>query len=322
MTESANNSEPLVSVITPVYNGAQYIAETIESVLAQSYQNWKYVIADNCSTDETAAIAQSYADKDPRIEVRRNESFLNLIDNWNHALTPLPADAKYLKIIHADDWIFPDCLTEMVALAEQNPNVGIVSAFRLEENKPSLWGMPYRQNVIPGAEACRRMFAHEMNAFGSPSNILLRADLVRAEKPFYDTDYLHADKEVCFRLLEKSDFGFVFKMLTFTRRHNESQGSRAKRFNTSPMENRIIFSRYAHKYFTEEEYRRRFGKLIDGYYQYLSHALIPFRGKEFWTYQKEGLKKLGTPFSTMKLAHTAAIEFLDLRSTLKRVRNG
>ena len=52
--------QPLVSVVTPVYNGAEYLVECIESVVNQTYANWEYVIVDNCSTDDTLAIARRY----------------------------------------------------------------------------------------------------------------------------------------------------------------------------------------------------------------------------------------------------------------------
>ena len=52
---------PLVSVITPVYNGAEYIAECVESVLAQTYKNFEYIVVDNCSKDATVEIVRRYA---------------------------------------------------------------------------------------------------------------------------------------------------------------------------------------------------------------------------------------------------------------------
>src|SRR5438093_8149037 len=55
--------QPLVSVVTPIYNGEKYLAECIESVLAQTYQNWEYVIVNDCSTDRSLDIAQYYTHK-------------------------------------------------------------------------------------------------------------------------------------------------------------------------------------------------------------------------------------------------------------------
>ena len=61
--------QPLVSVVTPVYNEEKNLAECIESVLAQTYPNWEYVIVNNCSTDRSLQIAESYAAQDKRIRV-------------------------------------------------------------------------------------------------------------------------------------------------------------------------------------------------------------------------------------------------------------
>ena len=61
------HEQPQVSVITPVYNGEEFLSECIQSVLSQTYQNWDYTIVNNRSTDRTLEIAQSYAARDPRI---------------------------------------------------------------------------------------------------------------------------------------------------------------------------------------------------------------------------------------------------------------
>ena len=58
-------SHPFVSIVSPVYNEAEYLAECIDSVLAQTYQNWDYTIVDNCSTDGSVEIAQRYAKGSP-----------------------------------------------------------------------------------------------------------------------------------------------------------------------------------------------------------------------------------------------------------------
>ena len=75
-----STSVPFVSIVTPVYNGAAYLADCIESVLAQTYTNWEYIIVDNRSTDSTPDIASAYARRDPRIRVHTNETFLDIID--------------------------------------------------------------------------------------------------------------------------------------------------------------------------------------------------------------------------------------------------
>ncbi|HWH03492.1 MAG TPA: glycosyltransferase family 2 protein, partial [Gemmatimonadales bacterium] len=67
---------PLVSVVTPVYNTGKYLAECIESVLAQTFTDFEYVILDNASTDDSPEIIARYARRDPRIRVVRNERLL------------------------------------------------------------------------------------------------------------------------------------------------------------------------------------------------------------------------------------------------------
>ena len=69
--------QPLVSVVTPVYNEEKNLAECIESVLAQTYPNWEYVIVNNRSTDRSLEIAQRYAAQDARIRVYDNREFFS-----------------------------------------------------------------------------------------------------------------------------------------------------------------------------------------------------------------------------------------------------
>src|SRR5690349_11616017 len=111
-------NEPLVSVLTPVYNTDMYIAECIQSVLNQTYSNWEYVIVNNCSTDRTLEIAESFAAKDSRIRVHNNEKFLDIIGNHNLAFNLMSPESKYCKVVSADDWLFPDCIRQMVELGE------------------------------------------------------------------------------------------------------------------------------------------------------------------------------------------------------------
>src|SRR5262245_9335007 len=110
--------QPPVSVLTPVYNGENYLAECIESVLAQSYQNWEYIIVNNCSTDRSLEIAQSYAQKDARICIRNNRTLVGVSENHNIAVGQISPASKYCKVVHADDWLFPECIMEMVKVAE------------------------------------------------------------------------------------------------------------------------------------------------------------------------------------------------------------
>ncbi len=224
--------KPLVSIVTPVYNAEEYLAECIESVLTQTYDHWEYVIVNNCSTDRSLEIAQQYAQQDARIRIHNNETFLNLIQNWNHAMRQISPESKYCKVVHADDWLFPECITKMVELAEQNSTVGIVGSYRLDEDQVTLDRLPYPSTVVPGRKICRTSLLGGSYIFGSPTSLLLRSDLVRNRDSFYNEANLNADRVVCFDILQQADFGFVHQVLTYTRRHNESMTSAVHRLGT------------------------------------------------------------------------------------------
>jgi glycosyltransferase involved in cell wall biosynthesis len=126
-------STPLVSVLMTAYNREQYIAEAIESVLAQTFTDFELIIADDCSTDRTAEIAKRYT-SDQRVHLHVNENNLGQFPNRNHAAAL--AGGKYLKYLDSDDVAYPHCLQVMVACMERFSDAGI----GLSE--------PFREDVI------------------------------------------------------------------------------------------------------------------------------------------------------------------------------
>src|SRR5437868_14091294 len=93
--------EALVTVLTPVYNGEKLLAQCIRSVLAQDYTNFEYIIVNNCSTDKTVEVAESFAKQDSRIRIHNNTKFLSVVDNHNNAFSLIPAGANYCKIVRS-----------------------------------------------------------------------------------------------------------------------------------------------------------------------------------------------------------------------------
>jgi glycosyltransferase involved in cell wall biosynthesis len=309
-------SEPLVSVVTPVYNTEKYLAECIESVLAQTYPTWEYIIVNNCSTDRSRAIAQQYAAQDQRIRLVNNAQLLKQMPNWNHAMRQISPESRYCKVVHADDWLFPDCLTQMVALAEAHPSVGLVGAYRLDEDQVNLDGLPYPSTVTSGQVICRQALLGGPYVFGSPTSLLIRADLVREREEFYNESNIHADKEVCFEILNQHDFGFVHQVLTFTRRHNEATTSHLKRFKTTRTGNLYALLKYGPVYLTPAEYRQRLAHALDRYYTFLGQCVFELREKEFWKYQQSELAKLGLALSWWRVGRAAFWHLLNVRNTL------
>lgn len=139
---------PFVSIVTPVYNGERHIRECIESVLKQTYTNWEYLVADNCSRDATAAIVAEYASRDSRIRLVQHSECLPIMPNWNRAMRLISPDSQFCKVVHADDTLMPDCIEAMVEVAMKNDRIGIVGAYRLSGDQVSLDGLPPRMRFF------------------------------------------------------------------------------------------------------------------------------------------------------------------------------
>src|SRR5262249_35104030 len=140
----------------------------------------------NCSADGSVDIARRYASRDSRIRIHENQEFLPALANHNVALRQISPDSKYCKVVFADDWIFPECIEKMVALAEQHPSVGLVSAYCLEGTHVICTGLPYSQTVVDGTEICRRHLLDDLHLFGSANSVLYRSDLLRTRERFYN----------------------------------------------------------------------------------------------------------------------------------------
>jgi glycosyltransferase involved in cell wall biosynthesis len=319
--------QPLVSVVVPVHNGADYLSECLESILCQSHQNWDCTIVDNFSTDETLAIARRYAARDSRIRVHENHTFLPAIANHNLALRHVSPASKYCKVVFADDWIFPTCLEQMVAVAEEHPMVGLVGAYCLEGQRVICTGLPYPSARVPGREICRQHLLNRLYVFGSANSVLYRADLLRNYDPVYNEANIHADTEACFALLRTSDFGFVHQVLTFSRVRPRSLTSTSNHLHTELAGMLTILRVHGSHYLTEEELRVCLDRHVGEYYRILSKSLFLGRNQEFWDYHKRHLAEAGVGFSWPRLARAtlrnlyAAVILKDPVGKLLRARN-
>ncbi|MBA2706821.1 MAG: glycosyltransferase family 2 protein, partial [Gemmatimonadaceae bacterium] len=272
------NARPLIWVVTPVYNGERYLAECIESVLAQTYGEWRYLVVDNRSTDRTAEIAGRYTASDPRISMSQNEQFLPVIENWNHALRALPNDAAYCKVVHADDVIYPECLERMIAVAEKYSQVGLVSSYvKHGAEIRQTEGVPRSSEIISGREICRATLEDKRFVFGSPTSLLMRADLVRAREYFYNEENIHADTEACFDVLRTTDLGFVHDVLSHTRLHDAAITPGLLKINTYALGWLIILIKYGSYYLERNAYMRRLALAVWRYVWFLGKATL--RGK-------------------------------------------
>lgn len=310
------DDQPLVSVVTPVYNGAQYLRECIESVVAQSYSNWEYTIVNNCSTDETLAIAEEYAGKDGRIRVYSNEALLDIIANHNRAFRLISPDSKYCKVVSADDWLLPECVMRMVDLAEAYPSIGIVGSYQLSGGGDKWYvrtdGLPYHSKVVPGREICRSHLLGQLDVFGNPTSTLYRSDLVRCDDAFYPNSTAEADISACFKCLRHSDFGFVHQVLSYERLHTQRITTTSHDLNAYLSSKIGDLEEYGPFYLTTDECDRRLKALLDKYYEFLAMSAVNLRNRNFWRYHKGRLKELGHPLDVLRLGERVGAKLVDL----------
>lgn len=291
---TGGGTEPLVSVLTPVHNGGAYLAEAIESVLAQTHSNWRHTIVDNASTDETAEIARSYAARDPRITVLHYDELVTQIPNFNRMFRQADPEADYIKVLHADDMLYPRCLERMVDVGERHPSVVVIGACRLDGGRVNLDSLPAGVEFVEGGELARRMLAAEMKfIFGSPTSVMLRAAPVREYDHVHDETFLHAgDSELCYRLLQGGDFGFVDEVLTFTRRHEGSTRPWAVGLGLRRSEEVRMLQRWGPVYLTREQYERRITMAMARYAGGLAARLPRARDREFRSRQVGELRRI------------------------------
>lgn len=127
------DNQPLVSIIMPVYNCERFLSESIESVISQSYKKWELLIVDDGSTDKSISIIESYAKKDSRIQLYKNDSGEHGPGiARNYGIERI--GGKYTYFIDADDWIEKDLLQDTVDLAEEMGADIVPFGFIVENN--------------------------------------------------------------------------------------------------------------------------------------------------------------------------------------------
>jgi glycosyltransferase involved in cell wall biosynthesis len=216
-TESISDSmtQPQITVALPVYNGEQYIAIAVKSVLTQTFSDFELLILDNCSTDHTLEIIRTFSD--PRIRLIVNPKNLGMIGNWNLAVSL--ATGKYIKILSHDDLLAPSCLAEQIDgfLKYPSQNIGIVTCKKRIINESGAVVMPGfglfgLTRIINGRRTIKKSIRAGRNIIGEPSVVLLDTKLLRSSGDFEQPQFT-PDIKMWFKILKQSNLLFVNKSL-------------------------------------------------------------------------------------------------------------
>lgn len=299
---------PTVSVVTPVYNGEQYLAECIESVLSQSYEDFEYVIVDNCSSDGTRRIAESYA-RDRRIRIHHNDELLPVIANYNRAGALASPGARYLKFVAADDLLLPDCLRRMVDVAEANPTVKLVASYKVHGRTLVCDGPELPQEVLSGRDVCQRFFRGELGLLGGPTNHLIKLPAPLTHGRIFDEDFLGADTEFFVRLLKSdADYAFVHQVLTFTREHESTVSAGARAMGIGSCEDLAILQRHGQTFLPDRELKALTRSYRRTYARWLIRALLKVWDRRAWRYQVVQRRRLHLSVGLFDMVEAAVWE--------------
>jgi glycosyltransferase involved in cell wall biosynthesis len=167
---------PLVTVYIPVYNGARYLRESLDSVAAQTFASWECIVVDDGSTDDSCAVVETYRDR--RFMLVRQPTNMNVANASNLALRL--ARGKYLARLDQDDIALPDRLARQVAFLDANPQVAICGgAMEVFGETRGGYFLPQddgriKSNLLSG-----------MNSISNPA-VTVRVDFLRANRIMND----------------------------------------------------------------------------------------------------------------------------------------
>jgi glycosyltransferase involved in cell wall biosynthesis len=236
------SDQPLVSICIPAFNAQRWIGAALESAVRQTYPELELVLADNGSTDSTREIARAL--DDPRLRIETTTRTIGAVANHNRAIRL--SRGAFVKLLHADDLLLPDCVEAMVELALSDERIALVFAPRevlLEEGSSTEWAERFArpherferlQRVNEGRDLFDQLLAAGLdeNWIGEPSAVLLRRTTLERVGLFNERLFQIADLELWARIAYDHRLGFVDRVLSVYRHHDLSgtaQNARARR---------------------------------------------------------------------------------------------
>jgi glycosyltransferase involved in cell wall biosynthesis len=212
-----------VSVLVPVWNGEAFLAECLESILAQDFEDMEILIADDASTDGSAALVERYAAKDSRIRWWKNPNNLGLARNFNCCLRA--AKGEYIKYVLQDDkLISPLAIRRMVKVLDNHPEVSLVgSASQILDGRSQVIELRkyFKPGVMDGRQVIVRCAEPLSNMIGEPSVVMFRRE--QAARGYNEQLRQLLDFDLWFHLLEQGNFAHLAEPLCAFRQHAAQQ---------------------------------------------------------------------------------------------------
>ena len=210
MNADTHPAQPMVSVIMAVRNGGPFLVEAIASIRDQRFRDWEFVVVDDGSTDETAAVLQEAMRSDNRLRSFRQEP-LGLVPALNRAATE--ARGTLLARMDADDRAHPERLGRQVAYLAANPGIGVLGTAVRRIGAGRLWRRPVDNAALRAALLFETPFAHP--------TVMIRRDVWEKSDGGYRPDFRAAeDIDLWERLAPHTEFANLAAPLLDYRIHN------------------------------------------------------------------------------------------------------
>lgn len=262
------NSQPLVCICIPHYNNESTIAETLDSLINQTYKNIIIKIFDNCSTDSSMTILKKYEAQHHNIHVFQNE--INIGGEANFTLCIQSGEGEYTAVFHADDLYMPSMIEEQVRFLEEHPTcTGVaVHAYTIDE-KSYIIGERFLPNEMKNqtsyifnneVELLKMTFKYG-NIITCPS-VMARTDIFKNKiQKWNGIDFkTSADLDVWLRLASFGNFGFIIKPLMKYRLSTKSYSYNNIRVREHDNDMFLVLKSYMEidklkRYFTKQDIR-------------------------------------------------------------------
>lgn len=229
--------KPLVSICIPVYNGALFLGEALNSAISQTYSNLEIIISDDNSIDNSLEIIESFKSKTkiPFFIYHHEPSGIGA--NWNNCIKYSNGD--YIKFIFQDDLMRSDCIEKMIEIAVSDNNIGLVYSKRTILHDPNnlehkAWvnygGILHKkwqyleinQGVLDGRKYLSDLYLmnNPLNKIGEPTAVLLKKECFDKVGFFDETLKQTLDFEYWYRLMKYYKIGFIDEELVSFRLHD------------------------------------------------------------------------------------------------------
>jgi len=229
-------ANPRVSIGLPVFNGERWLADALDSLMAQTYRDFELIISDNASTDATQSVCEQYAARDNRIRYVRQEVNRGLVWNWNHVFEI--SRGTYFKWSAYDDLYDQTFVGRCVAVLDENPDVVWCHAISkhidatgellLGERTPEISHVT--RNYEPNASYCRtsqrpsdRLKAVLLGTNGLDTYGVIRSDVLRQTAMYLP--YYGSEKVLVAELALRGRYYEVPETLCFARIHEAAAGN-------------------------------------------------------------------------------------------------